>query len=172
MVLMANTDAHVIKYVTPNRFYVEVGTEISAYFSECSGLGTQIKRNVYMEGGVNDQQRIYLGQTTFTDVILKRGLTDNIHFWTWASKAMQAQVIRKNVSILTFNQAGETMQSWTLIGAVPVAWKAPVLKASDGNTVAIEQLTLAYEGLKILSREGKGKVSTVQRDESGYFPSN
>jgi phage tail-like protein len=172
MVLMANTDAHVLKYVTPNHFYVEVGREISAYFNECSGIGAKIDHKQYMEGGVNDQQRIYLGQAKFTEVTLKRGLTDNIHFWEWVSQAMQAEVKRENVSILTFNQAGETMQSWTLIGAVPVAWKAPVLKASDGNTVAIEQLTLAYEGLKILSKEGRGKVSIVERDESGYFPSN
>jgi phage tail-like protein len=169
---MVNTAAHALKYVTPNRFYVEVGSEIGAYFNECSGIGAKIDHKQYMEGGVNDQQRIYLGQTKFTEVMLKRGLTDNIGFWRWASQAMQGNVSRKNVSILTFNQEGETMQSWTLIGAVPVAWKAPLLKASDGTTVAIEQLTLAYEGLNILSKEGKGKVSTVERDNSGYFPSN
>ena len=169
---MANTNAHVLKYVTPNHFYIEVGREISAYFTECSAIGAKIEHKSYMEGGVNDQQRIYLGQTKFTEVTLKRGLTNNVHFWGWASQTMQAQVKRKNVSILTFNQAGETMQSWTLIGAVPVAWKAPVLRASEDKTVAIEELTLAYEGLKILSGEGKGQVVIVQRDKYGYFGSN
>ena len=166
-------DDYVLNYVTPNRFYVEVGSEISAYFSECSGLGSQVKRNVYMEGGVNDQQRIYLGQTTFTDVILKRGLTDNINFWIWAHLAMNIKAIRRNVTILTFNQAGETMQSWTLIGAIPVSWKAPTLKAADstGTTVAIEQLTLAYEGLRIQPKSGGGNAPIVKRDSSGSFPS-
>ena len=165
-------DDYVLNYVTPNRFYVEVGSEISAYFSECSGLGSKVKRNVYMEGGVNDQQRIYLGQTTFTDVILKRGLTNNIDFWKWAHQAMKKNATRRNVTILTFNQAGETMQSWTLIGAVPIAWKSPILKAADSTTVAIEQLTLAYEGLKIQSKSGGGKASTVTRDSSGSFSSH
>lgn len=163
---------YALDYITSSRFYVEVGSEISAYFSECSGLGGEVKRNVYMEGGVNDQQRIYLGQTTFTDVTLKRGLTNNTGFWNWALRAMGPEAVRRNVNILTFNQAGETMQSWTLIGAVPISWKAPTLSASDDGTVAIEQLTLAYEGLKIQSKPGGGKSSIVTRDSSGSFPSN
>jgi phage tail-like protein len=162
-----NGNDHALHYVTPNRFYVEVVGEISAYFTECSGLAAEIKKNVYMEGGLNHQQRIYLGQTTFTDVTLKRGLTNHLGFWEWARQAMQEKVKRKNVSILTFNQAGETMQSWTLIGAVPIAWKAPILQASDSNTVAIEELRLAYEGLEVSGK--KGSSIDVSRKESQFF---
>ena len=31
-------------YVTSNRFYVEIESTITACFSECSGLGMQIKK--------------------------------------------------------------------------------------------------------------------------------
>jgi phage tail-like protein len=55
---------------------------------------------------------------------------------------------RRDVNILVFNQAGETMQVWSLLGAVPVGWKTPSLKA-DSNTVALEELVLAYEGLRV-----------------------
>ena len=50
------------------------------------------------------------------------------------------------------------MQSWTLIGAVPVGWTAPALQAS-ADTVAIEELTLAYEGLEFSRLSGSGGVA-------------
>lgn len=160
---------HELNYVTTNRFYIEIDKSIAASFSECSGLSVQIKKNVYYEGGVNNQQRIYLGQTEFADVTLKRGVTDNQGFWKWISSVFTEKSTRRNVNILVFNQAGETMMSWTLIGAVPVAWKTPTLQA-DGNTVAIEELTLAYEGLTV----GKDKAggNPTSRMQSGFFSSN
>lgn len=164
---------HELNYVTANRFYVEIESNITASFSECSGLGVNIKRESLLEGGVNDQQRIILGQTEFTDVTLKRGLTDDLVFWNWVSQILtQSKKERRNVNILTFNQAGETMQCWTLVGAVPVGWKAPALQASS-STVAIEELTLAYEGLKVTKSGGGSATSlTLGRDQLGYFPSN
>lgn len=161
---------HELNYVTTNRFYVEIDKSIAASFSECSGLGMQIKKNVFHEGGVNDQQKIYLGQAEFSDVTLKRGITDNQGFWKWISSVFTQTSTRRNVNILVFNQAGETMMSWTLIGAVPIAWKTPAMQA-DGNAVAIEELTLAYEGLKVGKDKGGGNP-TSRMKESGFFGSN
>ncbi len=164
--------ANVLQYVTANRFYVEIEQTIKASFSECSGLGAKIAHKPYMEGGVNDQQRILLSQTTFDPVILKRGLSDDVEFWSWISELWKDYKTRRNVHILIFNQAGEQMQCWTLIGAIPVAWKVPTLKA-DSNTMAIEQLTLAYEGLKVAKEGGGGATIKISRnDKSGDFPSN
>lgn len=162
-----------LTYVTTNRFYLEIDSTIAAAFSECSGLGFQIQKNVFHEGGVNDQQRIYLGHAEFTDVTLKRGITDNFGFLKWATKIFDEQNgetnLRYNVNILLFNQAGETMQSWTLIGAIPIGWKSSDLQA-DGSSVAIEELTLAYEGLKVAKQGGGGNPTT--RSKSGFFTSN
>jgi phage tail-like protein len=173
-----------LNYVTSNRFYVEIESTITACFTECSGLGMQIKKETFMEGGVNDQQRIILGQTEFTDVTLKRGITSDLLFWNWISKILTPRSSgnstsehRRNVNILTFNQAGETMQCWTLIGAVPLTWRAPALTA-DSSSVAIEELTLAYEGLKVVagsssgSSGGGGATMLTGRGTSGYFSSN
>lgn len=173
-----------LNFVTTNRFYVEIGTEIAASFTECSGLGIQIKKNVFHEGGVNNQQRIYLGQTDFTDVTLKRGITNHQGFWDWLNQLFDETKPtkdnkdkptkddkdkprgRKNVNILLFDRSGETMMSWTLIGAIPVGWKTPALQA-DGNAVAIEELTIAYEGLTMGQQGGGGNY--VTRDKFGFF---
>lgn len=166
----ADKKNHELNYVTANRFYVEMESTITACFSECSGLGVKLKREAHFEGGVNNQQRIILGQAEFTDVTLKRGITNDLTFWGWISQILgQSQHQRRNINILLFNQAGETMQCWTLIGAVPTGWKAPSLQA-NANSAAIEELTLAYEGLKIEKSAGGGAFyQTTGRDEWGYF---
>ena len=167
-----------LNYVTANRFYVEMQSEktICASFSECSGLGVKIDIKKFREGGVNDQQRVILGEAEFSDVTLKRGITNDFTFWDWMNsvigdyKQPSLPIERRNINILLFNQAGDTIQYWTLLAAVPIAWKAPALQA-DSNTVAIEELTLAYEGLKV-EKPGSGKVVTSfksGRNNSGYF---
>jgi phage tail-like protein len=163
---------HELNYVTSNRFYIEIDSSIAASFTECTGLSVQIKKNVFQEGGVNDQQRIYLGHTEFADVTFKRGVTDHPGFWNWINAVFdeQKKTSRRNVNILIFNQSGETMMSWTLIGAIPVAWKTPTLQA-DGKAVAIEELTLAYEGLKVSKSTGGGN-SGDRNEKTGYFASN
>ncbi len=163
---------HELNYVTTNRFYVEIDSSIAASFAECSGLSVQIKKNVFQEGGVNDQQRIYLGHTEFADITLKRGVTDHPGFWNWMNAVFdeKKKTSRRNVNILIFNQAGETMMSWTLIGAIPITWKTPALQA-DGKAVGIEELTLAYEGLQVARATGGG--TSVQRNQkTGYFVSS
>jgi phage tail-like protein len=168
---------HELNYVTANRFYVEIESQITASFTECSGLGVQVDKETYFEGGVNEQQRIFLKQAKFSDVTLKRGITNDLIFWTWLNQILNpaSQIERRNVNILVFNQSGETMQCWTLIGAVPVGWKAPSLQANS-NTAAIEELTLAYEGLKVVAQPGTkgGGVSTnVKRNNTTRdFPGN
>jgi phage tail-like protein len=188
-------------YITTNRFYVEMDGSIAASFTECSGISVQIDKEVYLEGGVNDQQRIFLKQTKFQDITLKRGMTDETYFWEWMQEVLnltgpatktdaslkvnarrnltnllfnqagKTKVnARRNLTILLFNQAGQTMQSWTIIGAIPVAWKTPTLQAS-GNTVAIEELTIAYEGLKVNKTPSGNSGSDLDlvRDTSRYF---
>lgn len=159
-------------YVSANRFYVEMESTISASFSECSGLGVRLEHQAIEEGGVNDQQRILIGAPKFSEIVLKRGVTDDLTFWSWMQSILGTKTNqRRNVNILVFNQAGETMQCWTLVGAVPVGWQAPSLSA-DGDTAAIEELTLAYEGLKVERKsQGGGAQMPISRTAtSNYYP--
>lgn len=164
-------DPH-FNYVTANRFYVEIDSEIAASFSECAGLGVTLQVQTLVEGGVNDQQRFLLDTPQFSNVTLKRGVTNSLDFWGWLQDILDNKTHqRRNVSILLFNQAGETMQCWTLIGAVPIGWKTGSLQAQS-ESVALEELVLAYEGLNIEGKDsGSGFTRLSQgRDQgSGYF---
>ena len=160
-----------LNYVTANRFYVEIENDIKASFTECSGLGITIDKDYYLEGGLNNQQRIFLKQPKFNDVTLKRGITNDSFFLGWIHGVLKETVgNRTNLNILLFNQAGETMQTWTLIGAIPVGWKAPSLQA-DSKTVAIEELTIAYEGLNVIYSPPNIKAQH-REPKTGFFASN
>jgi phage tail-like protein len=118
---------------------------------------------------VNDQQRVFLGHSTFSDITFKRGTTDDVNFWEWLSELFGNKPIsRRNANIITFNQAGDIMKSWTLIGAIPIAWKSSDLQA-DGSGVVIEELTLAFEGLKAGKKGGGG--NKTKRTATGEFSS-
>jgi len=82
-------------YVTTNHFYVEMlpTATIVAGFTECSGLSAKVEYDTYFEGGVNDQQRILLKHTSFSEVTLKHGVTNDLSFWRWftaTAPSMQA----------------------------------------------------------------------------------
>lgn len=164
-------------YITTNRFYIEMESSLTASFSECSGFGVNLKKETYLEGGVNEQQRVVLGHAEFDDMTLKKGMCDSNSavFWQWLSNTLNPAAttkIRRNVNILLFNQAGDILQCWTLIGAIPTSWKAPSFQAT-GTDVAIEELTLSYEGIKVQYGQSPGGSSIVARDSSsGYFPDN
>ena len=173
---MANQNAsdETPDYILANRFYVEMDRRLAAWFTSCQGLSVKNNTTTVKEGGVNYQQRVVLGRVSFTEVTLTRGMTDDLEFWDWMAstyEGSQGTKCRRTINILTFNQAGETMQCWTLIGAVPVGWKAPGLKAS-GTDIAIEELSLAFEGLKVLRRSGGGSaVMLERRDRKGFWGS-
>ncbi|MEB3356339.1 MAG: phage tail protein [Synechococcales bacterium] len=158
-------------YVSSNRFYIEMESTIKASFSECSSIGIDIESTPHREGGVNDQVRLMLGEPKFTPVTLKRGITNDLTFWEWLKNILDPtkKVERRNVNIVVFNQAGETMQCWTLLGAVPTGWKTPAMQASQ-NEIAVEELTLGFEGLQVSDQNSDGaQVHSQGRDSMGYF---
>lgn len=137
-----------LNYVTANRFYVSIETQngFSACFTECSGLSAKRKYEPYFQGGMNNAQVLVLGQMQFSEVTLKRGVTNDPSFLNWA--IADPPVAATSFVITVFNQAGETMQTWTLTNVVPTGWQGPSLQA-DATTVAIEELTVAYEALTL-----------------------
>ncbi len=153
MMLPSPSTQHRLNYILTNRFYVEIGSEIKASFSECSGFGVNLKKESLLEGGVNDRQHVLIGHAEFDNVTLKRGMTNDLTFWKWLSTTLtDFPKKRYDLNILMFNQAGETQLAWSLLQSIPVSWKAPALQA-ESSAVAIEELTLAYEGIELILPE-------------------
>jgi phage tail-like protein len=129
------------------RFLVEIGSEVVANFQECSGLTVEVEVQEYVEGGNNEFIHKLPGRMKYTNITLKRGISDNAQFATWRPKIEggKISVEPKNLSIILFSQAGETVKTWEVTEAYPVKWTGPDMRASSMD-VAIETLEIAHSG--------------------------
>jgi phage tail-like protein len=137
------------KVLQTGRFLVEIGSEVVAHFQECSGLTREVEVFEYLEGGNNEFAHKLPGRVKYSNITLKRGLTDNAQFASWRPKIEGGKltVERKNISIILFNHKGTTVKTWDVTRAYPVKWSGPDLRSSSME-IAIETLELAHEGWK------------------------
>ena len=132
-------------------FVVEFsGQEISAGFSDVSGLGTEITIAEYRNG--NDKEnhvRKVPGLHKVTDVTLKRGIISSKDLWEWIDEVRKKGVeAQRSVKVTLRDESGENaVQSWVLRGAVPMKWTGPTLAAKAHSDVAIEELVMSVEGI-------------------------
>ncbi len=142
---MAQTGQVVDPYGNYN-FLVEIDGVARAAFHECSGLDSTIDVIEHREGGENTALRKLPGMTKYSNIVLKRGVTDDCELYNWHLQAIKGNVERKSGSIVLLDRGGQEMARWNFSRAWPAKWTGPSLNA-EGNDVAIEQLDLAHEGL-------------------------
>lgn len=127
-------------------FLVEIDGITRAAFQECSGFDSTIDVIEHREGGENTTPRKLPGQTKYSNISLKRGLTDDQDLYDWHRRVVNGDIERKNGSIVLLNRRGEEMMRWNFFRAWPTKWDGPDLNA-EGTDVAIETLELVHEGL-------------------------
>ncbi len=127
-------------------FLVEVDGINQAAFQECSGLDCSTESTDYREGGDNTTVRKLPGKTTYSDIVLKRGITDSDELWLWRKTVVDGKAQRKNGSIVLQDTEGNEKIRWNFINAWPLKWEGPGFDAK-ANDVAVETLTIAHEGV-------------------------
>lgn len=134
-------------YVNFN-FLVEIDGITAAGFQEASGLDSSIEVIEYREGGNNITVRKYPGQVKHSNVMLKRGLTDNTELYDWHKQWADGDPAapRKNGSIVLLDRQGQERARWNFFNGWPCKWTGPGLNAEQ-NDIAIESLEIAHEGL-------------------------
>ena len=133
------------------QFSLDVSGEVTGYFSECSGIGSEheiVEHKVVDKDGRDLVQKIP-GRMKWTDVTLKRGITDNIQIWEWRKKVEDGDLksARKNCSIMMYDRDYKLAAQWDFINAWPSKVTGPELKA-DGNDYGIEEIVIVHEGMK------------------------
>jgi uncharacterized protein len=113
------------------------------------GLGQLTELVTVHDGSDPNVSRVIVGPTKFEPVTIERGITHDDAFEKWAQAMQQGAgpTPRKDVRIELHDNERRITVAWVLRGALPIKLEAPDLNAA-GNDVAIEQLTLAYEGLE------------------------
>ena len=137
-------------------FLVEIEGLIVGGFSQVSGLESEVETTTYREGGLNRQQHVLPGPTSYPNLVLTRGLTDVDTLWRWYEDVTRGIVRRKHGTIMLLDDAHAPVMSWEFRDAYPVKWRGPQLDASTGTTVAIEQVELVHRGLR---KSSAGRVS-------------
>jgi phage tail-like protein len=144
---MTSTGDRVDPYGNFN-FEVEIDGIIRAHFQECSGFDSSIEVIEHGEGGRNNTVKKLPGQTKFSNITLKWGLTDDKELYLWHLKWARGESNeRKNLSIIVYDRNREEQVRWNVVQAWPAKWDGPDLNA-EGNDVAIETLEIAHEGLE------------------------
>ena len=128
------------------RFKIELKGIVEAGFSECTGLAVETEIEERREGGVNDYLHRLPRGSKYTNIVLKRGITESDVLWKWHQNIVAGKVEMKKLSVVLLDSTGEERWRWDVDGAFPVKWQGPDLKA-DGSGVAIETLEIAHHGI-------------------------
>ena len=125
-----------------------------ASFAECDGLEMTQDFKTIRSGGANDHAYRVPGTISYSNLTLKRGVTDSFDLWTWFADSIADPFLRANAEIVMLAENGSTEGArFQLSRCLPVKLKAPALNAKDG-AIAVEEFQLAYERLQLAQALG------------------
>lgn len=128
------------------RFRIVIEGIIEGGFTELSGLQVTTQTEDYREGGVNDFVHKLVKETTFNNLVLKKGLADSTTLWKWHRDVVAGKIQRASVTIIMLKDRFDAVaHTWSFKDAYPVKWSGPDFKA-DGSAVAFETLEIAHHG--------------------------
>ena len=129
------------------RFLVEIQGLIVGGFSEVSGLQAETEVEEVREGGINYHVHKFPKITKYSNLILKRGITDSDVLWKWYQDVVKGVFLRKSGFIILLDGEGNEKWRWHFIDAYPVKWTGPDLKG-DSSTIAVETLEISHNGIE------------------------
>ena len=133
----------------------------SAAFAECTGLEYRIETDDYEEGGRNGATLKFPRFVKDGEVTLRRGVYKNNELFDWIDSFRQGRGKRRDGVITLRDSEGRPHTVWRILRSFPVRYEGPSLMASETG-VAVEELTLAHEGL--LQDPGLGIIGGLVRD--------
>ena len=125
-------------------FLVEIDGITQAGFSDVTGFDATVDPIEYREGGQVTSARKLPGMAKYSNITLKRGLTDSAELYEWFRQTANGVIERRNGSIILLDLEGQEKLRWNFFEAWPTKWDAPDFSAK-GNEVAIESLELVVE---------------------------
>ena len=118
--------------------------------NEVSGLDMEVEVIEYRAGDdqtFSTQKMSGLKKTS--DVTVKKGIfAGDQEYYTWFNEVAMNTPSRKDVTISLLDEEHNPVMTWKLLNAWPKKIDSPDLK-SDDNSVAIETIEIAHEGLTI-----------------------
>jgi phage tail-like protein len=127
-------------------------------FTDCTGIEMTYTDTKTWEGGRNDAELRFPGHITWTNLVLKHGVSRlNQTGWDWLYSYGQGKVRRMDGLIMLLDSMHLPHTIWTIKRAFPVKFTGPSLQANT-SAVAIETLELAHEGMWLLPTSASAAV--------------
>jgi phage tail-like protein len=127
-------------------FLVEVDGIAVAGFSEVSGLTSETEVIEYRDGADRTAVRKLPGLTKYANIVLRRGVTQDMELWQWRKTVVDGVVQRRDGAVVLLDDDGTELVRWTFAQGWICKWEGPTLDART-NEVAIETIEIAHEGL-------------------------
>ena len=130
-------------------FAVEMDGITRMGFKQASGIDSTQDVVKYREGtDANLAQRQLQGLVTYSNISLQRGITNDHALWDWRKTVSTGAAVRRNISIILRDAAGNEQIRWNVKNAWPLKWTGPSLDATS-DAVAFETRELAHEGIEV-----------------------
>lgn len=131
-------------------YSLTVEGKLGGYFTEVEGIGseTEVTEQKVADPNTGEETiRKMPGRLTWSDVVLKRGVTSNMDIWTWRKQVESGDIAeaRANASITMHDEEGTPVAVWNFVNAWPSKIYAPDVPG-DAEATGIETLTLVHEG--------------------------
>jgi len=117
------------------------------YFTEVSGLSSELEVMTYNEGGKNDGVHKLPTRMKHPNLVLKRGVTTVKDLQQWAQESFMGPD-RKEITLTMYNEQLEKIRIWSFKNAYPVKWTGPSFNSAQ-NTLATESLEIVHDGIKL-----------------------
>lgn len=134
----------------------------SGAFQECQGLEIEMDVQEYQEGGRNNGTIRRVGRGKFQPLVLRRGMfygssggaQANPELWHWMQRILNGErpVPRFDGLVHVMSADGQLRATWMFDRGLPAKIRGPELNGKTGE-IAIEELSIAHEGLRLLPAE-------------------
>jgi phage tail-like protein len=136
-----------IDHVGAYNFKVEIGGVTAGFFKGVDGINAELEVIEFQDGD-DLTLRKRPGRAKFGDVTLKKGYIVTADLQNWWKQAREGQYVRRDISIILNDNAGNVIRTWFLYGCWPKSWKISALDGK-GNDVLTEEITFVVEDLQI-----------------------
>ncbi|WP_111710001.1 phage tail protein [Lutibacter citreus] len=124
---------------------------IDTKFQSVGGLRSTVEMETISEGGQNKFKINLPKRSTYENLVLKRGLTEELSgLKLWVDNAIQNFVYHPaNLVISLLNEKHDPVKVWYVSQAIPVGLQVSDFNAEE-NSLVIETFTLKYQFFKEL----------------------